>query len=613
MIEKMKKATIVTLASRRHETVAELRDLGLVHIIDLVSKSDDSVKVEKENENLSSVLSALEELVGKNESIDDRPLDGEKLDRLVDDISSAVSEKKMLSEKLVRVRQERDRAAWLGNFDPSDLEELAGEGISLSFYSIGRKDKDKLAKDDGIRFVTLSEDKTCLIAVLSGTVDRSYGASPVDLPTRSLAEMDEEILVSVKRIEEIGKILLDSRVYIASIKRRIATNEEDILFLRAEGTFADDDSIVHIQGYFPAKDESRFVSCAEKSCWAYLIEDPSDEDTPPTLVTYKGIVRIVKPVFDILGTVPGYREYDISTWFLAFFSLFFAMIIGDAGYGLVFLVIAILMHVKSRKASDLNILLYVLSGFTIVWGSITGTWFGSKEVLVALPFLQKLVIPSLANYPELFGVSSETAQNSLMQFCFILGTIQLSLACVLNIVHKAPNKDLSWVGDLGWLMEILVLYLLVLYLAIGKTDVNLSLVAAVVGIGFVLVCVFGSQAPGVPFSKGLKSGLGGFFTTFLNTVSCFSNIMSYIRLFAVGMASLAIAQSFNGMAEGMLSGWTLPAGVLVIIIGHTLNLVMGLLSVVVHGVRLNLLEFSGQLGMEWSGYNYEPFCAKGTR
>ena len=83
--------------------------------------------------------------------------------------------------------------------------------------------------------------------------------------------------------------------------------------------------------------------------------------------------------------------------------------------------------------------------------------------------------------------------------------------------------------------------------------------------------------------------------------------MSYIRLFAVGMASLAIAQSFNSMGGGMLGGVMFIIGVLVILLGHVLNLVMGLLSVVVHGVRLNLLEFSGALGMEWAGYNYEPF------
>ena len=118
--------------------------------------------------------------------------------------------------------------------------------------------------------------------------------------------------------------------------------------------------------------------------------------------------------------------------------------------------------------------------------------------------------------------------------------------------------------------------------------------------------MYGGMSPDKGFKDGLKAGLADIFTDFLNTISAFGNIMSYIRLFAVGLASLAIAQSFNDMALGM-NGWLKIAGILVFVIGHALNLVMGLLSVIVHGVRLNLLEFSGQLGMEWSGTAYDPF------
>ena len=144
--------------------------------------------------------------------------------------------------------------------------------------------------------------------------------------------------------------------------------------------------------------------------------------------------------------------------------------------------------------------------------------------------------------------------------------------------------------------------MMALYLVIGQS-VNFTIVVAGIVVGFVLVIVFGSQSPGESFAKGLKAGLGGLFTSFLDTVSCFSNIMSYIRLFAVGMASLAIAQSFNNMA-----GMAGPVfGALIVVLGTVLNIVMGFLSVIVHGVRLNLLEFSGQLGMEWTGYKYEPF------
>ena len=114
------------------------------------------------------------------------------------------------------------------------------------------------------------------------------------------------------------------------------------------------------------------------------------------------------------------------------------------------------------------------------------------------------------------------------------------------------------------------------------------------------------MAPGKTFAQGLKSGLADAFTVFLNTISCFGNVMSYIRLFAVGMAGLAISQSFNGLASGF-SGPLLIMGAAVVIIGHALNLVMCILSVVVHGVRLNVLEFSGQAGIEWTGIAYDPF------
>ena len=193
-----------------------------------------------------------------------------------------------------------------------------------------------------------------------------------------------------------------------------------------------------------------------------------------------------------------------------------------------------------------------------------------------------------------------------MQFCFIVGTLQLSLACVMNIHRKVGKKDLSAVADIGWLLMIDALYFLVLMLVISA-QVNVTMVGTVVGVGFVLVVLFGAQGPGIPFGKGLAGGAAGLFTTFLNSISAFSNIISYIRLFAVGMASLAIAQSFNSMASGLLEGYALPAGILILVIGHGLNLIMALLSVVVHGVRLNLLEFSGQLGMEWTGFTYDPF------
>ena len=166
----------------------------------------------------------------------------------------------------------------------------------------------------------------------------------------------------------------------------------------------------------------------------------------------------------------------------------------------------------------------------------------------------------------------------------------------MNIRRKLCRHNLSWIADLGWLLSVCALYFMVLYLVIGET-INVAVVASVIGAGFVLVILFGGMSADKTFAQGLKAGLANAFTTFLDTISAFGNVMSYIRLFAVGMASLAIAQSFNDMAAGF-GGALVIVGIVIMIIGHALNIVMGFLSVVVHGVRLNLLEFSGQLGME---------------
>ncbi len=289
---------------------------------------------------------------------------------------------------------------------------------------------------------------------------------------------------------------------------------------------------------------------------------------------------------------------------MAFYTIFYDMIIGDAGYGCLFLLLALVLTLKGKGKSSAVQLLWVLSIATVIWGSLTGTWFGLEQAM-EVPLLKKLVIPGFANYPAYFDVSTTAQQNAIMKFCFILGTVQLSLACVMNIRRKLTEKDLSWVADLGWLAAIDALYFVVLYLVIGQ-QANLPVVAAVVIAGFLLVVLFGGMSPDKSFGQGLKAGLGNAFTVFLNTISAFGNIMSYIRLFAVCMASLAIAQSFNNMAFGF-KGPLVVAAVLILLIGHGLNIVMGLLSVVVHGVRLNLLEFSGQLGMEWAGIAYDPF------
>jgi len=605
MIEPMKKVSVIVQTHDKSDMLRALRKAGLLHVVDNpVDRTETADKLQKQGESLEKICSVLEELSDKKHPVKQKNMDDESFQQFEQKLSSCLEEQKELTEQEAKDTMEVERICSWGDFDPSEIAQLQAS-VDLSFYSLSKKEL-ALLKD--VSYIELAPvGNMQAIAVVNGK-DRNIGCGTrFELPQKSLSFLRNEIERIAQRKERIQEQLVASLPYLDCLRKHIQRNVQDKRFETISSQMYGDEELSWLVGYLPSVKEKDFARLAKSNGWGYMMDDPTMEDNPPTLLRYRKGLGIIQPLYDLLGTLPGYREYDVSLWFLLFFTLFFAMIIGDAGYGLLFVLLAVILHVKQRKANTLVCLVYVLGFATVVWGSLTGTWFGSEKLLIAVPFLQRLVIPTIANYPELFGVDAQTAQNSLMKFCFMLGTIQLSLACVLNVIHKIPKKNLSAFADIGWLMNIISLYFVILLLVIGE-KINVTLAFSVVGIGFGLVIVFGCQAPGQSFWKGMKSGLGGLFTTFLNTISCFSNTMSYIRLFAVGMATLAIAQSFNSMGTDLFGTPVgVVIGIVVLLIGHGLNLVMGMLSVIVHGVRLNLLEFSGQLGMEWSGIKYEPF------
>ena len=604
MIEKMKVIHVVTTAGEKTALLDRLQKLGIVHFSEKASADGQLLQ---RFADISRMITVLQEY--PDTPAETAPLSDSEFEPFFSDLTACIDRKKALQEQQTAAHAAAERLAEWGSFSPAEIRDLQKQGWDIHIYRTDKKTLAALAADPEVRFVRLSPVGKMPTLVSFTPLPPQYSATEFPLPEKGLADLEQEQQSCTQGLAECEEFLKNAASHLPSLRLQLLKTQNDAEYSAVSNTSQSQDGLVWLRGYIPVTEIDGFKQAAAQAHWAWAMEDPADDDDKvPTKVRYNKVTRLMIPVFDILGTVPGYREYDISFWFLGFFTLFFAMIIGDAGYGCLFLLAAVLLTVKGKrsgqKLSNAVQLLWVLSVATIIWGTLTGTWFGLEQAM-DVPLLRKLVIPTFANYPAYFDVSTTTQQNTIMKFCFILGTVQLSLACVMNIRRKLKEKDLSWVSDLGWLAAIDALYFVVLYLVIGQ-EVNLIPVACVVIAGFLLVVLFGGMSPDKSFSQGLKAGLGNAFTVFLNTISAFGNIMSYIRLFAVGMASLAIAQSFNDMAFAF-SGPLVVAAVLILLIGHGLNIVMGLLSVVVHGVRLNLLEFSGQLGMEWAGIAYDPF------
>ena len=225
----------------------------------------------------------------------------------------------------------------------------------------------------------------------------------------------------------------------------------------------------------------------------------------------------------------------------------------------------------------------------MVWGALNGSWFGSPE-LIRGTFLEKLVVKQFTEGIAVYTPAGElyrllTGQDVLKLFCFVLALVQLTIAQVWNFLRDLSDRSLKAVAQLGWIAVNFGLFYLVLSMVmyfdldgvfatgglIGRTSIILTLG----GLGLALL--FGSQEGN--FVKGLLDGLKDFLPTALGTVSAFGDIISYIRLFAVALAGAEIAASFNEMAGGLLEGNSFVLGILVLLLGHSLNFILACLGV----------------------------------
>ncbi len=603
MIVPMQKVTLFISTRHRNTALRRLRKTGVVHIRHLQPpRSEDAAQLENELDQIDKSLRILE----STESPETHGIPEDRDNRLlVEEINRLSAEHQ---QNMGIVEENRERMDWFdrwGKISARDLEALHRDNVYIRLY-LTDKNFLKKAPDNAI-FEILKEDKGLVyLALVSDTEDKRLDLKEEIPPREDYAKTAADLETASDRILEIEarlKALTAHTENILTLRREV---EKQLEFARVRSGMKETEDICLVQGYCPAENIDTLMIGATEEGWGILSEDPESTDNPPTLLKMSWWNRIIKPVFDFLGTVPGYREYDISKYFLVFFALFVAMIIGDAGYGLIFLMICLFTHLKSAgKKQPLPLavkLFYVLSLCTIGWGAITGNWFGAVRI-AEIPFIKSLTIPQLATFPELFPGLTVDPQQEVMLICFIIAIVQLGLANIMNFINALPGLDS--IAHLGWFFLMAGLFLVVLNLVLGM-DMPGFTVPMIAG-GLIAIVIFCEQKKGTGFFKGLARGLGGAFNTFLDAISSFSNIISYIRLFAVGMATVAIASSFNDIAAPMLKGFALPAGLLVLAIGHGLNIAMALLSVIVHGIRLNVLEFSGQLGMEWTGYEYKPF------
>ena len=638
MIEPMKKVSVVILNKEKEDALKALRKIGLVHLSKIEGSSEKLNAFKEYTGNAIVSESILGEIKLDKKAKKYKPtLEDSKVVELCRQVVAKSERKKQLLEEISADTTELDRFEDWGSVSLEDLDFLKEKGIKIAMYEIAAEKYSQI--DQEIETILVNNDKKAVRFLIIGEDSRPEKLLPeafeVPLPRMSTKALEKEIKQDEAEIKDIEKFYVDNAKYVPAITAFRKNLETDIEFeninagMEHELTGTEND-LAWISGYVPTADLEEFKAACAKNQWAVAYADPEDEDLEvPTKLRNNKFVSLIYPLTDFLGTVPGYHEYDISGWFLLFFTIFFGMIFGDGGYGLLVTVLGLIMIFKAlftgKKPAPLLGLVTLVGFSTVIWGLVTCTWFGLKPD--QLPqWLTALSIKQISNaYSDMIWTpfwkpdateGLTTAQN-LQIFCFSLALLQLSVAHIKAMIRN--RKSLKILGDFGALLQLIGMYWVVLSMVVSSTVFSFTekiygfpiglFEISLVGIGFVLSFIFSNYEGSI--GKSVLESCKNIISVLLGVVNVFSDIVSYIRLWAVGLAGSAISNTVNEMA-GPMWGHAIMfiAFVALLAFGHGLNMILNLLSVIVHGVRLNTLEFSSHLGMSWSGLKYSPFKEK---
>jgi len=583
MIVKMKKASIIVQAKDASPAIKGLRSLGLMHVQNQKAPSGKDINALQEEINLTSqaleVISEAEFATGCEGTLARSGItDWKTTCRHIIDIWKRLDQLEEFSSGLNEKIKEWE--IW-GDFQPQDFQHLADQGVYIKLYQLPKKDLGLFP--EGVALEQLAEKKNMVYCAAISREQFSCPLKEIELPKMSLGHMRSRIDEDRRIIEAIRDDLRSLFCYQPQLRSIKSSLEKELEFQQALCGMADEGSLNYLTGYIPFDAQEALAGLAKKEQWGLLISEPSEDDTVPTLIRNPKWVSLINPVFKLLEIIPGYRELDISILFLIFFSLFFGIIIGDAGYGLIYFTLTLFIERKfGRKIKDKTVffLFYALSFCAIIWGFLTATFFG-QEWLAGIGI--KPLVPLLND------------MKFIQAFCLFLGAFHLSLAHVWRAVIKSPA--LAALADIGWISILWAGFFLAKTLILGDGFPNFTKWLIIAGV-FAVILFTNPQ-------RNILKMLGvGLATLALSLVNSFTDVVSYIRLFAVGLAGVAIADTVNVLSKD--AGGNIIIMALIVILGHSMNIILGPMSVLVHGIRLNVLEFSGHAGITWSGVEFKP-------
>ena len=585
----LKKATLIGLSADKAQVLDRLQALGLLHVIPLASAPPeprvelrDDVQPEQLQQAIRYLLSCPQK---RRQVVVERHFD---LPAVVTAVLDNRKRRLSLSEQCDFLRKRiRDLQPW-GSFELPGDEGLLGN--NLWFYLVPNYRMVDLAKTELPWAVVHRDNRHSYVAVIAREEPRTNqmpvprthtGSVPLSRLRRELEDLEIEL-------ESLDAEREAHTRWLFLLQRSLAGSQDAAERVTVGQQVLDAGEVFALQGWFAADDTEQLRLFADAQGLVLVVESVTESERPPTLLDNpeglgggEEIVRFYQ--------MPGYRAWDPSRVVFFSFAAFFALILSDAGYAV--LLGAVLMLYwrrmgKSEIGRRLRVLGSSLTLFSAGWGVLVGSYFGAAPP----PPLDALKLLDMNDF------------DSMMRVSVIMGAGHLILA---NLISAWRNRRrLSMLAPLGWV-------LLVVAGVSAWLRQQMGFEWGMMALGMLQILLCSSERPLTGAKNWLWRLVDGLLAL-TGLSKMFGDVLSYLRLFALGLASASLAITFNQLAADVAAavpGMGLLLEVLILLLGHLLNFVLAVVSGVIHGLRLNLIEF-----YNWSladeGYAFQPFTKR---
>ena len=602
MITKMKKLVFLVHSKEYDMFLEHLRSLGVVHVSQKQQGALQDPALQDEINELNRLKNALKELepfVGHPEAAKY----GDSFKGFVFDTSAKVMERfeiinadKLVQEQTLQALN-RDRAQLLpwGDFDPHQVDRLTEAGYVMRFYTCPlRAFNPEWTDKYGVVEILRDKQKVNFITLTHTDVVPDIDAEQVHLPAMSLGSVEEEIAKTQAVIESFPiKMMHLAMVGVPVLEKSIAELESKIDFgrVRLTGESLAADTLVLLEGWAPAAQIDQISKALDIKGVFYDVEDPQPDDDIPIQLSNNKFAKLFEPLTR-LYMLPTYQELDLTLFFAPFFMLFFGLCLGDMGYGLL-MIVALPIFTKLFQLINPNFskwLVVLFGASTILCGLLSGSFFGFNLYNLDIPFVQTMKGLLYVDSSTMFTVS------------LCIGVVQILFGMAIKAVNLTIQCGFKYsLSTIGWLMLLITVGVSVL----AGIDMGNPVVMTLLIIAAVLIFLLNSPGKNPLLNIGL-----GLWDTYNMATGLLGDVLSYVRLFALGLSGGILANVFNSMAIGMkpdnpVAGFIVMA--LIFVIGHALNIFMNILGAIVHPMRLTFVEFFKNAGYTGGGTEYKPF------